>query len=283
MLDLIREKTDVRLAIRGKTHDQRVRKLMKILHWIKSFGRVFVFLPVFLFLGVNVGAADLSYDIIAEGDGETAQNGMQVSVHYQGRLTDGTIFDDSQKRGVPFSFILGSGQVIPGWEQGIAGMKIGEKRVLTIPPELGYGAAGAGGVIPPNATLVFDVELVAVTIPPKLADATPAELKAAQKKGVVVIDIRRAEEWAETGIIKGAHTITAFTQSGQLHPEFQTKFTAIVPTPDTPVMLYCRTGNRTGVIGNALVSQLGYSDVTHLSDGIVGWTAGGAPVVPFKP
>ena len=111
----------------------------------------------------------------------------------------------------------------------------------------------------------------------------PADLKAAQKNGVVVIDIRRAEEWAETGIIEGAHTITAFTQSGQLHPEFQTKFTAIVPTPDTPVMLYCRTGNRTGIIGNALVSQLGYSDVTHLSDGIVGWTAGGAPVVAFKP
>jgi rhodanese-related sulfurtransferase len=256
---------------------------MKILHWIKSLGRFLTVLPVFLFLGVNVNAADLSFEVIAEGDGETAKNGMQVSVHYQGRLTDGTIFDDSQKRGMPFSFTLGSGQVILGWEQGIAGMKIGEKRVLTIPPELGYGAAGAGGVIPSNATLVFDVELVAVAIPPKLADAKAADLKAAQKNGVVVIDIRRAEEWAETGIIEGAHTITAFTQSGQLHPEFQTKFTAIVPTPDTPVMLYCRTGNRTGIIGNALVSQLGYSDVTHLSDGIVGWTAGGAPVVAFKP
>lgn len=256
---------------------------MKIFHWIKSLGRAIAFLPVCLFVGVSVNAADLSFEVIAEGDGETAQNGMQVSVHYQGRLTDGTIFDDSQKRGTPFSFTLGSGQVIPGWEQGIAGMKIGEKRVLTIPPELGYGAAGAGGVIPPNATLVFDVELVAVAIPPKLGDATAADLQAAQKNGVVVIDIRRAEEWAETGIIEGAHTITAFTQSGQLHSEFQTKFTAIVPTPDTPVMLYCRTGNRTGIIGNALVSQLGYSDVTHLSDGIVGWIAGGAPVVPFKP
>ena len=256
---------------------------MKTLHWIKSLGRVIAFLPVCLFLGVSVNAADISFEVIAEGDGETAENGMQVSVHYQGRLTDGIIFDDSQKRGAPFSFTLGSGQVIPGWEQGIAGMKIGEKRVLTIPPELGYGTVGAGGVIPPNATLVFDVELVNVTIPPKLADATPADLKAAQKKGVVVIDIRRAEEWAETGIIEGAHTITAFTQSGQLHPEFQTKFTAIVPTPDTPVMLYCRTGNRTGVIGNALLSQLGYRDVTHLSEGIVGWAAGGALVVPFKP
>lgn len=256
---------------------------MKTLQWIKSFGRALAFLPILLFLGVNVGAANLSFEVIAEGNGETAQNGMQVSVHYQGRLTDGTIFDDSQKRGMPFSFTLGNGQVIPGWEQGIAGMKIGEKRVLTIPPELAYGAVGAGRVIPPNATLVFDVELVAVTISPKLADATPTDLKLAQRKGVVVIDIRRAEEWAETGIIEGAHTITAFTKSGQLHPEFQTKFTAIVPTPDTPVMLYCRTGNRTGIIGNALVSQLGYSDVTHLSDGIVGWTAGGAPVVAFKP
>jgi len=256
---------------------------MKILHWIKGLGRVLAFLPVCLFLGVSVNAADLSFEVIAEGDGETAKNGMQVSVHYQGRLTDGTVFDDSQKRGTPFSFTLGSGQVIPGWEQGIVGMKIGEKRVLTIPPELGYGAAGAGGVIPPNATLVFDVELVFVAIPPKLGNATAADFKAAKKNGVVVIDIRRAEEWAETGIIEGAHTITAFTQSGQLHPEFQTKFTAIVPTPDTPVMLYCRTGNRTGIIGNALVSQLGYSDVTHLSDGIVGWTAGGAPVVAFKP
>ena len=265
------------------THYEGFNKLMKILHWIKSLGRVLFLLPVCLFLGVSVNAANLSFEVIAEGDGEKAKNGMQVSVHYQGRLTDGTIFDDSQKRGTPFSFTLGSGQVIPGWEQGIAGMKIGEKRVLTIPPELGYGAAGAGGVIPPNATLVFDVELVAVAIPPKLGDATAADLQAAQKNGVVVIDIRRAEEWAETGIIEGAHTITAFTQSGQLHPEFQTKFTAIVPTPDTPVMLYCRTGNRTGVIGNALVSQLGYSDVTHLSEGIVGWTAGGAPVVAFKP
>jgi rhodanese-related sulfurtransferase len=265
------------------THYEGFKKLMKILHWIKNLGRVLVFLPLCLFLGVSVNAADLSFEVIAEGDGETAKKGMQVSVHYQGRLIDGTIFDDSQKRGTPFSFTLGSGQVIPGWEQGIAGMKIGEKRVLTIPPDLGYGAVGAGGVIPPNATLVFDVELIAVTIPLKLADATPADLKVAQQKGVVVIDIRRAEEWAETGIIEGAHTITAFTQAGQLHPDFQTKFTAIVPTPDTPVMLYCRTGNRTGIIGNVLVSQLGYSDVTHLSDGIVGWNAGGAPVVVFKP
>ncbi len=268
---------------RHRPTEKGLKKLIKILHWIKTGGLLSAVLSVFLFLGVSVNAANLSYEVTAEGDGETAQQGMQVSVHYQGRLTDGTVFDDSQKRGEPISFTLGSGQVIPGWEQGIEGMKVGEKRVLTIPPELGYGAAGAGSVIPPNATLIFNVELVAIAIPPKLADASPADLKAAQKKGVVVIDIRRAEEWTQTGIIEGAHTITAFTQSGQLHPEFQAKFTAIVPTPDTPVMLYCRTGNRTGIIGNALVSQLGYSDVTHLTDGIVGWTAAKSPVVPYQP
>jgi rhodanese-related sulfurtransferase len=268
---------------RHRPTEKGLKKLIKILHWIKTRGLLSAVLSVFLFLGVSVNAANLSYEVTADGDGETAQQGMQVSVHYQGRLTDGTVFDDSQKRGEPINFTLGSGQVIPGWEQGIEGMKVGEKRVLTIPPELGYGAAGAGSVIPPNATLIFDVELVAITIPPKLADASPADLKAAQKKGAVVIDIRRAEEWAQTGIIEGAHTITAFTQSGQLHPEFQAKFTAIVPTPDTPVMLYCRTGNRTGIIGNALVSQLGYSDVTHLTDGIVGWTAAKSPVVPYQP
>lgn len=104
----------------------------------------------------------LTAEIITEGNGAEAKAGNTVSVHYTGWLTNGIKFDSSVDRGQPFSFTLGVGQVIAGWDQGVVGMKVGEKRKLTIAPELGYGATGAGGAIPPNATLVFEVELLAI-------------------------------------------------------------------------------------------------------------------------
>ena len=99
---------------------------------------------------------------IETGSGTEAEKGRRISVHYTGRLADGSKFDSSLDRGQPFEFKLGAGQVIRGWDEGFAGMKEGGRRKLTIPPEMGYGARGAGGVIPPNATLVFEVELLKV-------------------------------------------------------------------------------------------------------------------------
>lgn len=107
-------------------------------------------------------ASGLKYTDLQTGEGAEAQAGKTVDVHYTGWLENGTRFDSSKDRGRPFSFALGAGQVIRGWDEGVAGMKVGGKRKLTIPADLGYGARGAGGVIPPNATLIFEVELLGV-------------------------------------------------------------------------------------------------------------------------
>lgn len=101
----------------------------------------------------------LKYMDIKVGDGAEAKAGRMVAVHYVGKLEDGTVFDSSRARGTLFSFRLGEGRVIKGWEEGVNGMKVGGQRTLIIPPQLAYGRQGAGGVIPPNATLTFDIEL----------------------------------------------------------------------------------------------------------------------------
>jgi FKBP-type peptidyl-prolyl cis-trans isomerase len=105
--------------------------------------------------------AKLVIEDVRVGTGKEATAGKSVTVHYTGRLTDGTVFDSSVDKNQPFSFPLGGGQVIAGWDQGVAGMKVGGKRKLTIPPDLGYGSSGKGE-IPPNATLLFEVELLEV-------------------------------------------------------------------------------------------------------------------------
>ena len=247
---------------------------------IKRFIRIIV---TMLLLGSLPAIAHEGFvvETLQKGKGKLATSNQQISVHYEGKLTDGTVFDASRPRGQPFNFILGKGQVIKGWDLGIEGMAIGEIRRLTIPPKLGYGTTGAGGVIPPNATLIFEVELLAVSKPLILGQMNSEELLEAQAQGAVIIDIRREDEWQKTGIIDGAKTITAFTKAGRLHQDFQEKFSSLVPSVKTPIVLYCRTGNRTTTLGNALVSQLGYSNLSHLHNGITGWIKDGLKSVPY--
>lgn len=113
-------------------------------------------------LSASAAFAELQKTVIRQGTGPMPLRGQTVVVHYTGWLTNGKKFDSSVDRGQPFSFTIGMGQVIKGWDAGVAKMKVGEKAKFTMTPDLGYGAQGAGGVIPPNATLIFEVELLAV-------------------------------------------------------------------------------------------------------------------------
>jgi peptidylprolyl isomerase len=109
-----------------------------------------------------VTKSGIKVEVLQEGTGNVPKQGQSVTVHYTGWLTDSTKFDSSRDRGQPFTYKFGVGQVIQGWDDGVATMKVGGKSRLTIPPELGYGSQGAGGVIPPNATLIFEVELLGI-------------------------------------------------------------------------------------------------------------------------
>ena len=146
----------------GARCTQRIQRPMTPVLWALL---AVAMLAAALAAGCAKPAADptkLQIEDIKVGTGAEAKDGDLVTVHYTGWLMDGTKFDSSVASGRPFPFRLGEGSVIKGWDQGVAGMKVGGKRKLTIPPDLGYGAQGAGGAIPPNATLVFDVELVSV-------------------------------------------------------------------------------------------------------------------------
>lgn len=141
---------------------------------------------------VEAVVGELEYIEREAGTGAMPEAGDRVSVHYTGTLEDGTVFDTSANRGVPFDFVLGRGEVIPGWDQGIALMREGGKATLIIPPNLAYGTAGAGSSIPPNATLTFEVELVSVAKPPKPEVVTEDEYEPLSE-GVSYFEIRSGD------------------------------------------------------------------------------------------
>ena len=252
------------------------------IRYISRFQKVFMlFLSATLIMIATNLKAELKTETIIQGSGSKAELGMRVQVHYTGKLVDGTVFDSSVPKGDPFIFTLGQRQVIQGWEEGILGMHVGETRILTIPPELAYGTSGAGDTIPPNATLIFDVQLIATSWPPSLKEFTTEQLLDAQKNGSFIIDIRSVNEWVETGIIEGAETITAFSPDGNLHSDFRKKFFSLIKSKDTPIVLYCRSGNRSNRLGNALVNQLDFTNVSHLSDGLIGWQKNGETTINY--
>lgn len=241
---------------------------------VSFFCAALMMLSVFV---ASAQAAELEINDITVGTGAEAVNDMRVSVHYTGWLTDGTKFDSSVDRGQPFAFVLGQGRVIQGWDKGVKGMKVGGKRELIIPPELGYGARGTGP-IPANATLRFEVELLAVSAQPKVTNIDNETLKALRGQGVKIVDIRLPEEWKKSGVIEGSNMLTAFGPYGQFIQTFPAAFRELV-APDEPVIFVCRSGNRSASLSKVLVEQAGYTRVHNLTKGIRMWIKDGNSVV----
>jgi rhodanese-related sulfurtransferase len=229
-------------------------------------------------IAVHAGLPDVQIKDLRYGFGDEVVRHSTVSVEYTGWLEDGTRFDSSEDReDGPLTFKIGAGSVIPGWDLGIPGMKVGGVRELTIPPELAYGKRGVESVIPPDETLRFEVEVLEANAPPyKNVDNEVSE--AMRGRGVQIVDIRRPEEWDETGIVEGSILLTAFDKNGRLIPDFPQSFTKNFGN-DEEVLLICRTGNRTSVIADALASQAGYNKIYNVVDGIEQWIAEGRPVV----
>ena len=158
----------------------------------------------------------MQYVITEKGNGQRPQSGDKVVVHYTGKLTDGSVFDSSVEKGKPFSFTLGAGQVIKGWDEGIALLQIGDKATFTIPPELGYGKKGSPPVIPRNATLIFDVELIDVIDNVDVIDNTTGkhiykavnEVKGAYKKELYT----RAKLWMITSLVSGVNPLNYYNE-----------------------------------------------------------------------
>jgi len=211
-------------------------------------------------------AEDLQIKNNIEGDGTEIVNHSKIKVHYLGKLEDGTKFDSSYDRGEPFSFQIGLRQVIEGWEKGLIGMKVGGKRTLIIPPELGYGERGAGDLIPPNATLIFDIEIIDVLAPGYTLIRT-IDIPILQKENYKFIDIRTKKERENTGIIPGSLEITAFDIYGKFVPEFMKTFQDLVHLNDNIVFI-SNEGEIAAILANGFVEQLGATNIYVVDGGI---------------
>ena len=227
---------------------------------------IFIFL-VFLSSFVYSNEIEILSDI--PGDGLKIEEHFKLKVNYRGFLEDGTEFDNSFKRNQPFMFQIGLRQVIQGWEEGLIGMQVGGKRSIKIPPNLAYGSTGINDLIPPNATLIFEIEIIDA-LPPGYKKIYPFQLKDKQKDGFKVVDIRTSEERKKTGIIKRSIKITAFDKQGNFKPNFLDDFEKKIKTKDS-VIFVSQKGDISAILANGFVEQLGKKNIYTLVGGIEKW------------
>ena len=218
-------------------------------------------------------------EILSEipGSGIKIKNHYKITAHYIGTLDDGTEFDNSFKINKPIKFQIGLRKVIPGWDIALMGMQVGGKRKIKIPPSLAYGKKGVKDLIPPNSTLIFEVEIIDIETP-GYKEIDPEEFVSMQKKGLIVIDIRTEEERGKTGVISDSYPLTAFDSQGNLDPNFIIKFQSIATTEDY-VVFVSDQGEISSILANGFVERLGRRNVYSLKGGIHEWMSQGNNII----
>ena len=227
--------------------------------------KYFFILILFIFHKVNANELEILNDI--KGEGAEIVNHSKIQVHYIGKFEDGTKFDSSYDRGQPFKFQIGLRQVIEGWDIGLIGMQVGGKRTLIIPPELAYGKKGAGDLIPSNATLIFDIEIIDIQ-PPGYKIINSMAIDNYQNGNYIFIDIRTKKERDKTGIIPGSLEITAFDINGKFEPEFMKTIERKVDYLDDNIVFISNKGDISSILANGFVEQLGATNMFSLEGGI---------------
>ena len=203
------------------------------------------------------------------GKGIEINNHFKITVNYRGTLENGNEFDNSFKRKQPFVFQIGLRQVIPGWEKGLMGMKVGGKRTLKIPPSLGYGSRGAGDLIPPNSTLIFEIEIIDAK-PPGYKKIFSKDLQNYQHQKFILIDIRTLNERKHTGVIENSLEITAFDIDGNFDSNFIKAYQEIA-SKDNHVIFISNKGEISAILANGFVEQLGAKNMYTLVGGVQNW------------
>jgi len=225
-----------------------------------------VIISFILLISFNIYTKEISILVDVPGDGLEIINHTKVKIHYIGKLTDGKEFDNSYKRGEPIEFQIGTRQVIKGWEIGLLGMKIGGKRTILVPPDMAYGNNGVKDLIPPNSSLIFDIEIVDVALP-GYRIINSDQVKLALTGNYIIIDIRTQKERNSTGIISGSIELTAFDEFGNFIPSFLNYFNNNTNQNDK-IIFVSNKGEISEILANGFVENLGYKNIYSVKGGI---------------
>jgi len=226
-----------------------------------------IFISIFILLiSFNIFSKEITILEDIPGEGFNIVNHSKVKVHYVGLLEDGSEFDNSYKRGEPITFQIGTRQVIQGWEIGLLGMKIGGKRTILIPPDLGYGSRGAGDKIPPDSKLIFEIEIVDAILP-GYRTIDSKQLLLALTDNFLIIDIRTEKDRIKTGIIPGSIELAAFDKLGNFNAEFIDTFNNKVKE-NYKVIFVSDKGEISSILANGFVESLGKKNIYSLAGGI---------------